>query len=124
MQTYVVVMILLVAGGTLFDIWHKKSATYFFNNWRNSQRKGARQVNGAELVSLAVQTAAVEVLTSGEFCNPRRRVAHLLTMYGFVAYVVTTVIMVFGYASPATPTPFILPLLWYLGALSICGGGY
>ena len=30
MQTYIVVMILLVVGGTLFDIYHKKSATYFF----------------------------------------------------------------------------------------------
>ena len=27
MQTYVVVMALLVVGGTLFDIMHKKSAT-------------------------------------------------------------------------------------------------
>ena len=31
-QTYIVIMILLVAGGTLFDIFHKKSAKYFFDN--------------------------------------------------------------------------------------------
>jgi hypothetical protein len=48
------------------------------------------------MVSLVTQTAVVEGLTSGEFCNARRRVAHLLTMYGFLAYVVTTVIMVFA----------------------------
>ena len=36
MQTYVVVMMILVAGGTLFDIVHKGSARYFFDNWRNS----------------------------------------------------------------------------------------
>ena len=36
MQTYVVVMALLVAGGTLIDIIHKKSARYFFSNWRKS----------------------------------------------------------------------------------------
>ena len=29
MQTYIAVMILMVAGGTLFDMFHKKSATYF-----------------------------------------------------------------------------------------------
>jgi hypothetical protein len=29
MQTYVVVMALLVVAGTLFDIIHKQSATYF-----------------------------------------------------------------------------------------------
>ncbi len=45
-------------------------------------------------------------------------------MYGFLAYVITTVIMVFGYPTPATPTPAILPLLWYIGALMVCVGGY
>jgi predicted small integral membrane protein len=32
--------------------------------------------------------------------------------------------MVFSYPTPETPTPVILPLLWYLGALMVCGGGY
>tara|TARA_R110002110_G_scaffold391393_1_gene604670 strand:- start:120 stop:608 length:489 start_codon:yes stop_codon:yes gene_type:complete len=45
-------------------------------------------------------------------------------MYGFIAYVVTTIIMVFAYPTPATPAPAILPLLWYLGALMVCVGGY
>ncbi len=124
MQTYVVVMILLVAGGTLFDIVHKKSATYFFNNWRNARNKGTQQVGGGGLALLAVQTAAVEVATSAEFCNPQRRIAHLLTMYGFLLYVIATAVMVFGYPTPATPTPVLLTLLWYLGALMVCGGGY
>ena len=124
MQTYVIIMIVLVAGGTLFDIWHKKSAKYFFANWRNAQNKGNKQVGGGEMMSLAVQTAIVEVATSGEFCNARRRVAHLLTMYGFLAYVITTAIMVFGYPTAATPTPPILPTLWTLGALLVCAGGY
>jgi len=124
MQTYVVVMILLVAGGTLFDILHKKSAKYFFDHWRNVKKLGTRQLGGGEMVSLAIQTASVEGLTSGEFCNPQRRAAHLLTMYGFLAYVVTTVIMVFAYPTPATPTPAILPALWYIGALMVCLGGY
>ncbi len=123
MQIYVVVMALLVAGGTLFDVMHKKSATYFFNNWRNSKNKAKQRVGGGEMVSIAVQTAVVDVMTSGEFCNTRRRVAHLLTMYGFVIYVVTTAIMVFAYPTPATPTPANLPTLWYIGALMVCLGG-
>src|SRR5262249_29937884 len=124
MQTYIVAMILIVAGGTLFDIMHKKSAKYFFEHWRNAKNKGTRQVGGGEMVSLAIQTAGVEILTSGEFCSAQRRIAHLLTMYGFVLYVVTTVIMVFAYPTPATPTPAILPALWYIGALMVCLGGY
>jgi len=124
MQAYVVVMVLLVAGGTLFDIVHKRSARYFFDNWQKAKSKGTRRVGGVQMAWLAVQTAVVEVLTSGEFCNARRRIAHLLTMYGFLVYVITTAIMVFGYPRPDIPTPAILPALWYLGALMVCGGGY
>jgi hypothetical protein len=124
MQVYVVIMIILVAGGTLFDILHKKSAKYFFNNWRKAKNSGARQVGGGEAVSLAVRTVVVEGLMSGEFCNARRRIAHLLTMYGFLAYVITTAVMVFGYATPEAPGPAILPLLWWIGGLLICVGGY
>ena len=122
MQIYVVVMILFVAGGTLFDILHKQSARYFFRDWRNTQSKGT--VGSGQVASLAVKTVASEIVTSSEFCNARRRVAHLLTMYGFLAYVVTTVIMVFGYPTTAAPTPAILPILWVVGALMVCVGGY
>jgi len=124
MQTYIVVMALLVAAGTLFDVIHKKSARYFFYNWRTLKSKAKRHVGGGEMASLAIQTAVIDVMASGEFCNMRRRLAHLLTMYGFVIYVVTTVIMVFAYPTPATPTPVSVPALWYAGALLVCLGGY
>ena len=45
-------------------------------------------------------------------------------MYGFVIYVITTAVMVFGYPTSATPTPGILPLLWWIGGLMVCLGGY
>jgi len=124
MQWYIVIMVVLVAGGTLIDMIHKKSARYFFNNWRSAQTKGKRKVGGGQMIGMAIQTAAVEVATSAEFCNVRRRIAHLLTMYGFVIYVVTTAIMVFGYPTAKTPTPAILPNLWYIGGLMVCLGGY
>jgi hypothetical protein len=124
MQAYVVIMIALVAAGTLFDIVHKGSARYFFASWRKSRSKGSKQVGGGELVSLAIQTGLVDVLASGEFCNARRRVAHLLTMYGFVMYVVATAVMVFAYPTAATTTPAIVPLAWWIGGLMVCLGGY
>jgi hypothetical protein len=124
MQTYVVIMIVLVAAGTLFDIVHKGSARYFFDNWRKAKGKASQQVGAGELVSIAVQTGLVDVLASGEFCNARRRAAHLLTMYGFLIYVITTGIMVFGYPTPATPMPAIVPLSWWVGGFMVCAGGY
>jgi len=124
MQTYVIVMIVLVVAGTLIEVVHKGSAKYFFENWRKSKSKGSKQVGGGELVSIAIKTGVVDVLASGEFCNARRRLAHLLTMYGFVIYVVTTAIMIFSYPTPATPAPAIVPQLWWLGGLMACLGGY
>ena len=122
MQTFVVLMGVLVAAGTLFDILHKGSATYFFQNWRRT--RGARRLGGGELASIALHTAAVDVLASGEFCNARRRIAHLLTMYGFVLYIVSTVVLVFSYPTALKPRPDLWPHLWWIGGLMVLVGGY
>jgi len=124
MQTYIVIMVILVAAGTIFDVLHKKSARYFRQNMRKAKANATQKVGSAEMLSMAIKTAVVDVAASGEFCNPKRRIAHLLTMYGFVAFAVTTAIMVFQYPTPTTPTPTILPLLWHIGALLVCVGGY
>ncbi len=122
MQLYVILMVLLVIGGTVLDMIHKKSAQYFFKNAEKAKAEASRSVSIVEKATIAVTTVAVDVLTSGEFCNQRRRLAHLLTMYGFILFAATTAIMIFGYIG--ADTPVILPLLWHLGALMLCGGGY
>jgi hypothetical protein len=124
MQLYILAMFILVVGGTILDTIHKKSAQYFFENAREAQASRERELDAGEKVSIAIWTAVEDVLASGEFCNPRRRLAHLLTMYGFVIFIVTTVVLVFGYPTPRTPAPSILTLLWHLGALMVCVGGY
>jgi hypothetical protein len=113
MQAFVIVMVVLVVAGTLSELLHKGSARYFFDNWRRSKSRSTKEISSGEMVSIAIKTGVVDVLTSGEFCSQRRRIAHLLTMYGFVLYVVTTAILVFGY-----------PTLWWLGGLMVCTGGY
>ncbi|MFL5238451.1 MAG: adenylyl-sulfate reductase [Rhizomicrobium sp.] len=122
MQAYLLLMIAFVVGGTLFDMLHKRNAAYFFQHRRKTRAQAQREVSGGEKALLAAKTLA-EALVSGEFCNPRRRIAHLLAMYGFTAYAITTVIMVFWYSAPDITTPTILPLLWHLGALLILIGG-
>ena len=122
MQVYVVAMVLLVIGGTVLDMIHKKSAQYFFENSKKAQKNATRTVSAGEKASIAVKTVANEVLTSGEFQNPRRRISHIFIMYGFILFAATTAIMIFGYAGSATPAT--LPALWHLGALMLCFGGY
>jgi len=122
MQLYVIAMVLLVVGGTVLDMIHKKSAQYFFKNAEKARTQATRSVSSGEKASIAFKTVAEDVLTSGEFCNQRRRVAHLLTMYGFILFAATTAIMIFGYTG--SDTPATLPLLWHVGALMLCVGGY
>jgi len=123
MQIYVAVMFLLVVFWTLLDLAHKGSAKYFFQHRRVASFGARRRVDAGEAAALAAETIAVSVLAAGEFCGMLRRVTHLLTMYGFVLYVVTTAVMVFAYPTAAAPGPAILSELWYLGALLVCVGG-
>jgi hypothetical protein len=58
MQSYVVVMILLVAAGTLFDVVHKKSAKYFFQAWKKSKSQGT-DVGAGEMVSIGALMVCV-----------------------------------------------------------------
>lgn len=124
MQGYIVLMILLVIGGTILDMMHKKSAKYFFLNAEKAKKSAKREVGAGEKIALTAKVLLVEVLTSGEFKNVKRRLSHLLTMWGFVIFVATSAILIFGYPTPDTPTPDILPLLWHLGAGMLCLGGY
>lgn len=122
MQGYVILMVLAVIVGTVLDMLHKKSAQYFFENSRKAKKDAKRTLSGGEKASLAIQTVANEVLASSEFKSTRRRISHLFTMYGFVVFVVSTAVLIFGYATEASAG--IWPLLWHLGALALCIGGY
>lgn len=122
MQGWLVLMVLLVIAGTLADVIHKKSAKYFFQLEEEQKKLAKRQVSSGERMGLLVKTISSEVLTSSEFCNPKRRLSHLLTMYGFIVMTVATAVLIFGYPDASEPAPAIWSLLWHLGALSLAVG--
>ena len=121
MKVYIALMILAVIIGTLFDVSHKGSAKFFALRREKSKAAARKQLSGGETFSLAIETIA-EAAVSGEFCKWPRRISHLLMMYGFLLYVITTAVMVFAYPG-AGPIPAILPALWTIGALMILVGG-
>ncbi len=124
MQGYIILMVLLVVGGTILDMMHKQSAKYFFLNAEKEKKNAKRHVGVGEKAAIATKVLLVEVATSGEFCNVRRRLSHLLTMWGTVIFVATTAILIFAYPTSATPAPSILTQLWHIGALMLAVGGY
>ena len=113
MQGFVTIMIALVAGGTLFDIIHKGSAKYFFQRWSREKKMRQKEPSLNETVATIAKTTAHDVLTQGEFCSFKRRLAHLLSMWGFVAYAVATSVMVYSYPTNASVTPAYWPCLLY-----------
>ena len=124
MQIFIGLMIVAVIVGTISDMIHKSSGRYFAQRRAKSQAAATRQLSSASKATLAIKTIAVEVATAGEFCNVQRRISHMLMFYGFLLYLVTTVLMVFVYPTHATPAPAMVPLLWNIGALMLLVGGY
>jgi hypothetical protein len=122
MQVYVVLMVLAVVLGVAFDLYHKRSAEFFARRRRASRAAALRSLDAGDLAMLAIRTIALEVAASGEFGKWPRRLSHLLMSYGFVAYLISTILMVFFYPTTAQ-TPIVLTVLWNIGALMVCFGG-
>ena len=122
-QTFVVVMIVLVIAGTVIDMIHKKNVKYFFENAKKAKKQATRTVSAGKKASILIKTVASDILTTSELAG-KRRLAHLLGMYGTIIFWVTSVIMIFCYSTSESLTPSILPLLWHLGAIMTCLGGY
>lgn len=122
MQVYIIVMFVMVIGGTILDTLHKKSAKYFFENAKKAEKNAKRSVSGGQKIGIAISTVAGEVLTSSEFNNPQRRLSHLMTMYGFITFVVSSVVLIFMH--PTSASAGVWPMLWHLGAAVLAVGGY
>jgi len=124
MQLFVIMMIILVILGTLFDIIHKKNVKYFFLNAKKAKEQAKKTLSNNEKTSIVFKTVASEILTTSELGKGKRRVAHLLGMYGTILFWITSAIMIFCYSLPTINTPILYPILWHSGAFMTCLGGY
>ena len=82
MQGFLITMIILVIIGTLVDIIHKKNVKYFFENAKKAKKSATRELRTAEKVSVIAKTVVYDIGTTSELGAGKRRVAHLLGMYG------------------------------------------
>ena len=124
MQLFVIVMIVLVIIGTFMDILHKKNIKYFFQNAKKAKKQAKRTLESGEKISVIFKTIGSDILTTAELGAGKRRVAHLLGMYGTFLFWISSTIMIFCYSTSNSITPLYLPFLWHLGALMTCLGGY
>jgi len=124
MQLFVITMILLVIIGTFMDILHKKNVKYFFQNAQKAKKQAKRNLELGEKTTIIFKTIGSDILTTAELGAGKRRVAHLLGMYGTILFWISSTIMIFCYSASNSITPSYLPFLWHLGALMTCIGGY
>ena len=123
MQGYIVLMVLAVAIGTVFDLLHEKKVKFFMQERKRAKAAAKHPLSAVDLAAIAAGTLVKDIATFGEFCNRNRRISHVLMFYGFVLYLITTVALVFVYPTD-THTPVALPILWNIGALMTLVGGY
>src|SRR5215471_18040135 len=121
MKVYIILMVLAVVIGVLFDVSHKGSGIYFAQRRKQSRASARNPLGGGQHLALALATVA-EAAVSGEFDKTPRRISHLLTMYGFLLNMITTLAMVFVHPTGAV-TPSIVSTLWTLGAVMVLVGG-
>ena len=123
MQTFVIVMGLLVVLGTLVDIIHKKNVKYFFENARKAKFSATKTLTSGEKISVISKTIISDIATTSELGAGKRRAAHLLGMYGTILFWISSTIMIFCYSSLSADTPSIWPIIWHVGAIMTVVGG-
>ena len=123
MQSFVIVMAILVVAGTLLDIIHKKNVKYFFNNAKKAKLSATKTLSTGEKISVISKTIVSDIATTSELGAGKRRAAHLLGMYGTILFWVGSVIMIFCYATPSSDTPSVWPIIWHAGAIMTVLGG-
>ena len=122
MESFIYVMFALVIVMTLVDVWHKKSMRWFNENVAKGKLNATKDLSAGDKVGIAVSTIVVDVLSAGEFCNFNRKLAHLLTMYGFILFNAMTAIIIFSGAAEAANT--LYAQLWHVGAIMLAVGGW
>ena len=123
-QIFVLAMVSLMIIGTVIQMIYHKNVTYFFNNAKKAKLSAERELGTGEKTSIILKTVVHDIATTAELGAGKRRVAHLLGMYGTILFWVASVVMVFCYTSELKPTPTIWPMIWHIGAIMTCVGGY
>jgi hypothetical protein len=122
MQIYMGLMVCAVIIGTLRDLYRGRKLRFFVKRRFETRERQNRSLTAGEKMGVVAKAIVINVATSAEFQNKSRRTTHLLGLYGFVIYLISSLLMVLIYPS-SKDTPIVLPIAWNIGAMMIVGGG-
>ena len=124
MQGFIIAMILLIAFGTIIQMIHHKNLPYFFNNAKKAKLQATREVGAVEKAKILAKTTVYDIGTTSELGFGKRRLAHVLGMYGTIIFWISSAILVFCYTGADKSTSSLWSVLWHIGAILTCVGGF
>ena len=124
MQYFIIAMILLIAVGTIIQMVHHKNLTYFFNNAKKAKLAATKELGIGEKTSIIAKTTVVDIGTTSELGFGKRRLAHVLGMYGTILFWISSAVLVFCYTGGGKSNSETWSILWHAGAILTCLGGY
>ena len=124
MQGFIIAMVLLIAFGTIIQMIHHKTLTYFFNNAKKAYSQATREVGAAEKAKIIAKTTVYDIGTTSELGFGKRRLAHVLGMYGTIIFWIASAMLVFCYTGADKTSSSLWSMLWHVGAILTCVGGF
>ena len=124
MQGFIIAMVLLIAFGTIIQMIHHKNLTYFFNNAKKAKLQATREVGAAEKAKIIAKTTVYDIGTTSELGFGKRRLAHVLGMYGTIIFWIASAMLVFCYTGADKTSSTTWSMLWHVGAILTCIGGF
>ena len=122
-QGFVLLMVALIFFGTVIQMIHHKNLTYFFNNAKKAKLSAEKELGSGERAAIIAKTVVHDIATTAELGAGKRRVAHLLGMYGTILFWIASAVMIFWYSSSSSITPSAWPIIWHVGAIMTVLGG-
>ncbi len=123
MQYFVITMVLLIIAGTVMDMLHKKNVIYFFRNAQKAKKSAKTELSKGKKTAVIIKTVAHDIATTSELGMGKRRIAHVLGMYGTILFWIGSALLIFKYSNGVS-APSYIPIIWHLGAIMTCLGGY
>ena len=119
-QGFVLIMLALIFFGTVIQMIHHKNITYFFNNAKKAKLSAERELGTGHKAAIIAKTVVHDIATTAELGIGKRRVAHVLGMWGTILFWVASVVMIFCYSSADAITPEIVNFMATNGRGLIC----
>ena len=109
---------------TGLDMLHKKNVIYFFRNAKKAKKSAKKELSAGKKTAVILKTVAHDIATTSELGMGKRRLAHVLGMYGTILFWIASVALIFKYTDGSIAPSYVTVIMWHVGALMTCLGGY